>query len=143
MNPIAYRVVRAPLRSLVFAVLAILALTRASWTIDRLTGPAIAGVIAFLLLVAVAGFIAHSAWYARDHRAVEGPIAHRMSLGHAGFLVIAVLCVLAAFSPVSGPVIALALAVLAFSLRGVHEDSATATSEHRPLLSDSQIARAI
>lgn len=143
MNPIAYRVMRAPVRSLVFAVLALLALMHASGTIDRLIGPAVSGVLAFVLLIAVAAFIAYGAWYSRDHRSIEAPFAHRMSLGHAGFAAITVLCVLAAFSPVAGLVIAIALAALAFSLRSIHEDAATAESEHRPLLSDSQIAQAI
>ncbi|WP_106848560.1 hypothetical protein [Blastococcus sp. Marseille-P5729] len=143
MNPIAYRVVRAPVRSIVFALLALLALMHASGTIDRLTGPAVSSVLAFLLIVAAAGFLAFNAWYARDHRSIDPPLARRMRLGRAGFLAIAALCGLAALSPVAGPLVAIALAGLAFSLRGVHEDATIAAREHRPLLTDSQIAQAI
>lgn len=143
MNPIAYRVVRAPLRSLLFGLLGLAALMYASATLARYAGPSVSGIIPFLLLVVLGGIAAYGAWYARDHRQPQPPAQGRLSLAHAGLLLIGALCALSALDTAMGLMIALALALAAISLARVREERLLAAQRHEPVLSDAEVARVL
>lgn len=142
MNPIAYRVLRAPLRSLAFAIFGLIALMHASDVIAGVLGAQVAGVFAFVMLLAFGACAAYGAWFARDHSLAEAPLLHRLGAAHLSFVVILVVCGLAAFDGPGGLPSATALAIASISLWRIREESIDGPQSPTPLLRDSDVARA-
>lgn len=143
MNPIAYRVVMAPARSLAFALLGLLTLGYASSTLDWMVGPSISGVVPFVVLGALAAVSAYGAWFARDHRESESPVLHRLGLVHASFGLIAAVCIVASFS-IAGAIAATAFALVAYSLLGIRPASVIRSRhDNSAVISDAHVAQLI
>ncbi|WP_228389422.1 hypothetical protein [Cumulibacter manganitolerans] len=142
MNPIAYRVVRAPLRSLAFLVLGLAALMNSSDAVGAVLGKRVAGVFAFVMLLAFGACAAYGAWFAREHSLAEAPLLHRLGAAHLSFVVILVVCVLAPFGGSGGLASAIGLALASLSLWRIREESIDGPRDRTPLLRDSDVARA-
>lgn len=143
MNPIAYRVMRAPGRSLAFAIFGLMSLMNASGTLDHYAGPVVAALVPFALFLALGAIAAYGAWFARDHSESESSWMHRLGLRHVSLAVIVVVCTLASLNE-AGLLAAAGFALTAVSLLRIRQDSSTDRPKRSgAVISDAQVAQLI
>ncbi|GAB3305883.1 hypothetical protein EK0264_05215 [Epidermidibacterium keratini] len=115
-----YRIVAAPLRSLAFAIFGGLALAHASVSVAWLTNQATAGIFPFAVLVALGTTASWLSWRERyTHGDDEALVRYAV---RSALVLIAVVCLLSAFSPNGGLITALVFGALTVSLVRVRPD---------------------